>query len=123
MREALPTVSGSRSCDLAAFALLALAIAAGSLRLPVYYSVRVVQVDVARVRADGLRDALPTPRRFRHPGSDLEKLALRIESFMRRDAPAAWREPGDAIEWRVRWSENSLRLDQTRTLRFEGGSP
>ena len=117
------TVSGSRRRDLALLAACALAIALGSARLPVYHSLRVVQVDVARVTAGGARQPLPTPPRFRRPGSELDAIERRISDFMQREAPPEWRAPGARIEWRLRWSQDSLRLDQSRALRFEAGAP
>jgi hypothetical protein len=121
--ERLPTATGSRRRDLTLFALVALALAAGAPRLAVYHRLRVVQVEVERVHADGARERLPTPEGFRRPGSDLDWIERRIEDFMRRKAPADWRAPGRAIEWRVRWSDDSLRLDQVRTLRFREAPP
>jgi hypothetical protein len=121
--DSRPTATGSRRRDLAVFALLALAIAVGSQRLAVYYTLRVVRVEVERVRGDGSRERLPTPARFQRPGSDLAAIARRIDRYMERDAPAAWSEPGTSIDWVVRWSVDSLKLHESRTLRFEGGAP
>ena len=122
-----PTATGSRRRDLAtglAILLVSLALAPN---LRVYYRVTVVDLTVEQVDPDGTRRPMrppetvwgPAPRgrlARQEPARMLRTLERSIDRFMREDPAAAALRPGIRLEWIVRYSENSPRLDRRAVI-------
>ncbi len=111
------TVSGSRRIDLAMFALLAIVAIIGSWRMRVYFRVNVAEVSATRIEADGTRHPIELPQNFARglsatfaPVDCANELTFRMRRFTEHEASTAH------IEWRVRYSYDSSRLDRERVL-------
>jgi hypothetical protein len=116
------TITGSRATDRAIFLMLAALAIVGSWRMRVYFKVTVAEVRATRIDADGSRHELGLPANFARipaaqhsPNAMLDDLAARMELFARHE-PATSR-----IQWTVRYSFNSSRLDHVRVYVFPGG--
>ncbi len=103
--------------DLALFAILAAIAFVGSWRMRVYFRVTVAEVQAARIDADGSRHPIEVPANFTRTlmatystPKFMNELTSRMERFSRREAPES------LIEWTVRYSYDSSRLDQMRTF-------
>lgn len=117
-------VTPSKRVDLGIFALLLVLSVVGSARLRVYYDVMVGDVHMVRILPDGARELLPTPARFRRVGGFIsqeqlvEELQQRITHYMHAVATRPVAAPGTRYEWTIRWSKDSLRLDNAQVLVF-----
>jgi hypothetical protein len=112
-------ITGSRQLDRALFLMLASVALVGCLRLRVYFRVTVAEVHATRIDADGSRHEIEVPANFVRMLAAtysttvfMHGLASRMEAFSHREAPAA------RIEWTVRYSYDSNRLDQVRVFMF-----
>jgi hypothetical protein len=113
------TITGSRQLDIALFLMLATVALVGSWRLRVYFRVTVAEVHATRIDADGSRHEIELPANFARTLAAtysttvfMHDLAVRMERFSHREAPAA------RIEWTMRYSYDSSRLDQVRVFVF-----
>jgi hypothetical protein len=119
-------VTRSRLLDIGLFGFILLLILLLSPRLRVYYRVTVVDVTVEEIQPSGTRRALPTPAELIRPGAGywdgdslVDRLAPRISEYMKRSEWPSRVPPGTRYEWRVRWSENSTKLDQAELIVWE----
>jgi hypothetical protein len=89
----------------------------------VYSRVTVAEVTLTRIDPDGTRQALPVPaevwgdgrRRIaarQRPAAMLQSQEALIRRFMATDPRPAASPPGTRFEWRIRYAENSTRLDR-----------
>ena len=111
------TVSGSRRVDLVMFAMLAVVAILGSWRMRVYFRVTVAEVTATRIEADGSRHPIELPKDFARgivatysQADYLNELTSRIRHFTNAEAPTS------SIEWKLRYSYDSSRLDRERVL-------
>jgi len=114
---------GSRRRDVVAFVSLALLVVIAAPFLRVYYRVTVAEVTLTRIDPDGTRHRLAVPdevwnarRRVvagrQRPAAMLRSQEALIRRFMATDARLASSPPGTRFEWRIRYAENSTRLDR-----------
>jgi hypothetical protein len=119
-----PYVTPSKRVDVGMFALLLVLSVMGSYRLRVYYAVMVGDVHMVRILPDGTRELLPTPASFRRVGGFMsqehlvEELQQRITHYMHAAATRPVAGPDTRYEWTIRWSKDSLRLDNAQILVF-----
>jgi hypothetical protein len=120
---------GARHWDLTTCAALALVAIVASLGLRVYYRVTLVEVALVRVDPNGAQHVLPVPEAVwgpaqrsqaarRQPAEMLRTLEAQIGEFMATAPLAAAAPVGARFEWRIRYSENSLRLDRKAVVAF-----
>jgi len=124
---AYPTVTSSIRKDVFIFIIIAAMMIVSSFRLTVYYRIFAAEVSLFYVNADGIESPLTTPEKFRKIGSPayrkgkaLRRLEHHIRNYMGGLPVTFHLDPGSRIEWRVRHSFNSSKLDQTHTIVFEG---
>jgi hypothetical protein len=113
------TITGSRAADIALFLMLAAAATVGSWRVRVYFRVTVAEVQATRIDADSSRHEIEVPADFVRTLAAvyrtevlMNELASRMELFSRRVAPAS------RMQWTVRYSYDSSRLDKVRVFEF-----
>ncbi len=120
---------GARRWDLTACAALALLAIVASLGLRVYYRVTLAEVTLVRVDPNGAHHVLPVPDAVwgtaqrsqaarQRPAEMLRALEAQIRDFMATAPLAASAPLGARFEWRIRYSENTLRLDREATVVF-----
>jgi len=122
-------VSGSKKFDYALFLIMLVILLAGTYFLRVYYIVTVTEVKVFYTSPNGIQENLPTPPQFKKdpwaahsPGSVLENLEIRIGEIMFRYEAYLYKNPGAQIEWVIKYSHNSTKLDRTKVIKFSENS-
>ncbi len=126
MQMARP-ITGSRAGDVVLALLILATIIALAPRLRVYFSVTMVDVSLERVMSDGTREALATPVEFKQVGDGywpgdavVSKLRPKIDAYMSSSTLATTAPAGTKFDWTIRWSEDSLKLDHTEHVIWEG---
>ena len=83
----------------------------------VYFRVTVAEVSAARIEADGSRHPIELPANFARgvsatfaPADYMNELTFRMRHFTEHESSAAH------IQWKVRYSYDSSRLDRERVL-------
>ena len=119
-----------RRLDLLAFAVILAFLVATCFTLRVYYRITVYEVDVVRIDPDGARVELPTPESIDElilwhlpPRSVLTHLETSIDRLQREGAWSADLARGSRFEWTVRYSFNSLALDQSQVFSYPEAAP
>jgi hypothetical protein len=122
------TATGSVRADSVLFAVLVLVLVVSAPWLRVYHSITVVRVEAREIGPGGVARPLPLPAGFRRLGylgdrpGFLETLAPQFARHTAEQRRAGNVSEGAAVEWTVRWSRDSMRLDQARTFVFEGAA-
>ena len=114
---------GRRAFDLAALGVVLAFFLATCFTLRVYYRVTVYEVSVERIDADGTRTKLETPNAVDqlilwHLEADevLTRLRRAIDGWMEGSGALREISEGARVEWTVRYSYNSARLDERRVF-------
>jgi hypothetical protein len=124
--EVFSTVMGFRRLDLVLLLALACFVLLRGDKLLAFYSVTVVEVEVAYIASDETRIAMPTPERFQMvpyaaalpTGTTLQVLEKQITGFMRETPLEPPIDKPGRFDWVIRYARNSTVLDQERVLTF-----
>jgi hypothetical protein len=120
------TVTGSRGGDVLIVVVCLAVMFALAPRLRVYFQVTMVEVTVERVTPLGARTVVPTPDEFMKLGAGywrgdtlVAQLKPKVDAYMNASGLAHTEPPGTRYEWVVRWSDDSLRMDQLDRVIWE----
>jgi len=125
-------VTNSKKVDLALLLVLFLVLLVGTPFLKVYYSIVVTDIKVIHTLPDGSRKHLPSPTVFKKnwlagksPDFVLEDLENRIGIYTKS---SGWylfhlyKTPNAKIEWIIKYSHNSTKLDRVKVIKFDENS-
>jgi hypothetical protein len=125
-------VTSSKKVDLTLFLAMFLVLLSGSSFLRVYYSVVVTDIKIIHTLPDGSTKFLPSPPAFKKnrlavlsPDFLLEDLETRIDIHTKS---SGWylfhlyKTPNAKIEWIIKYSHNSVKLDRTKVIKFDENS-
>ena len=126
-------VSSSKKIDMVLFLVIFIILLSGSSLLRVYYSVIVTDIEIVYTSPDGKVTNLPVPQQFkksyfaanRSTKIFFEDLNTRIDRYMTNSGLYLfylYKTPGAKIDWVVRYSRNSMKLDNEKIIKFNENS-
>ncbi len=125
-------VTNSKKVDLALLLVMFLVLLIGTYFLKVYYRIIVTDIKVIHTLPDGSRKYLPSPTVFKknwlaadYPDLVLENLENRIGRYTKSSGwylSHLYKTPNAKIEWIIKYSHNSRKLERIKVIKFDENS-